>query len=101
MAILRKLVFASILILLALLAGIFAYSNPDPIAVDIGFVRLDSVSMSAAFAGAFGLGWLFGLISAGLALLRLAGERRRLRRELQLAEAELSSLRSMPLHDAN
>jgi hypothetical protein len=31
----------------------------------------------------------------------MAGERRRLRRHLKLAEAEVSSLRSLPLQDAN
>ena len=44
---------------------------------------------------------IFGLISAGVALLRLSRERRRLRRELKLAEAEVKSLRSLPLHDAD
>ena len=36
-----------------------------------------------------------------MALIRMTRERRRLRRDLKLAEAEVSSLRSLPLQDAN
>ena len=84
-----------------LLAAVFAYTNPEPIDIDIGLTRLEQVSMSIAFAVAFACGWVFGLISAGLALLRTAGEKRRLRKELKYAEAELNSLRGLPLQDAN
>jgi uncharacterized membrane protein YciS (DUF1049 family) len=94
-------VFFIVLALLVLLAAMFAYSNPEPIAVDVGFARLENVSVSVAFSVAFSFGWVFGLLCAGLILMRLARERRRLRRELRIAEAELSSLRSLPLHDAN
>jgi hypothetical protein len=31
----------------------------------------------------------------------MAGEKRQLRRDLRFAETELSSLRALPLHDAN
>lgn len=101
MATLRRLVFISLLVLLVLVAAVFAYSNPDPISVDIGFMRLERVSSSVAFAAAFAVGWGFGLLSAGLALLQMANERRRLRRDLRFAETEIRSLRSMPLQDAN
>jgi putative membrane protein len=97
----RKLLFGLVLLVFVLLAGVFAYNNPDTIAVDVGFVRLEGVSMVAAFGVVFVLGWVFGLLSAGLALLRMAGERHRLRRDLKFAETELSSLRSLPMRDAN
>jgi uncharacterized membrane protein YciS (DUF1049 family) len=98
---LRRIVFAILLLLFMLLAAVFAYSNPEPISIDIGVIRLEQVSMSIAFAIAFAFGWVFGLVSAGLALLRTAGEKRRLRKELKYAEAELSSLRAPSLQDAN
>lgn len=101
MATLRRIVFFIVLALLVLLAAMFAYNNPEPIAVDVGFARLENVSVSVAFSVAFSFGWVFGLLCAGLILMRFARERRRLRRELRIAEAELSSLRSLPLHDAN
>jgi len=98
---LRRILFFLFLVLLALAAAVFAYSNPDSIAIDIGIMRFEEISMSVAFAGAFALGWVFGLICAGVALLGMARERRRLRRDIQFAEAEIQSLRSMPLQDAN
>lgn len=101
MATIRKIALFLSLLVIALLAAVFAYNNPDNIAVDIGFARFEDVSVSLAFVVCFAVGWAFGLLSAGIAVIRMAGERRRLRRELRLAEAEVSSLRSLPLHDAN
>jgi hypothetical protein len=86
---LRRLVFAAVLIVLMLLTGVFAYSNPQPIAIDIGLTRFEDVSMALAFAITLALGWLFGLVSAGLALWRSEGEKRRLKQDLKYAEAEL------------
>jgi hypothetical protein len=72
-----------------LMTGVFAYSNPEPIDVDVGFLRFEQVSMAAAFAIVLATGWLLGLVSAGIALWRSAGEKRRLRQDLKYAEAEL------------
>jgi uncharacterized integral membrane protein len=85
----RRLAFAAVLILLMLLAGVFAYSNPQPIDIDIGLTRFEQVSMALAFAITLILGWLLGVLSAGLALWRSAGEKRRLKQDLKYAEAEL------------
>jgi len=81
--------YASVLIVLMVLAAMFAYSNPQPIDVDIGFMRFEQVSMAIAFAVALALGWLLGVLSAGLTLWRSAGEKRRLEQDLKFAEAEL------------
>lgn len=75
--------------------------NPEPISVDIGFKRLEAVPKVVAFAVAFAFGWLFGLLCAAGALLRMSRERTRLRREVRLAETEISGLRGLPLQDAN
>ena len=101
MAIARRIVFLGLLTLIVLLAAVFAYTNPGSISVDVGFARLEDVSLAVAFATAFALGWLFGLACAAFALLRMSTERRRMRRELRRAEAEISGLRSIPLHDAD
>ena len=85
----RRLAYATVLILLLLLTGVFAYSNPQPIDVDIGVVRFEHVSMVVAFAIVLVVGWLLGLMSAGMALWRSAGEKRRLKQDLQYVEAEL------------
>jgi putative membrane protein len=97
----RKIVLVALILLVALLTGVFAYNNPDRVALDIGFTRFENVSIVLAFAVALGIGWLFGLATASFTLIRMAGERRRLRRDLKLAEVEVSTLRSLPLHDAN
>lgn len=101
MTALRRVLLVALLAVVVLAAVLFAYGNPEPISVDLGFTRLEQVPAAAAFASAFAVGWLFGLICAGLALLKLAADRRRLRRELRFAEAEVRSLRSMPLQDAH
>ena len=85
----RRLAFAAVLISLMLLTGMFAYSNPRPIDIDIGLTRFEQVSMAVAFAVTLALGWLLGVLSAGLALWRSAGETRRLKQDLEYAEAEL------------
>lgn len=97
----RKLALFLTLLLIVLMAAVFAYNNPDTINVDVGFTQFENVSVSLAFVVSFAAGWLVGLLSAGIAVLRMVGERRRLRRDLRLAEAEVSSLRSLPLQDAN
>jgi hypothetical protein len=101
LATLRRIVFVAALIVCLLLAAMFVYGNPQPIDVDLGFVRLERVPTAAAFAVAFGCGWAFGLLSAGLALLRNAGEKRRLRKDLRYAETELSALRATPVNHAD
>ncbi len=94
MVTLRRLAFVAVLIVLMLLAGVFAYSNPEPIAIDVGFRRFEQVSMAAAFTIVLAVGWIFGVLSAALALWRSAGERRRLKQDLKYAEAELNTRRT-------
>jgi uncharacterized integral membrane protein len=93
---LRRLVFVAVLLLLMLLTGVFAYSNPEPIDIDVGFARFEQVSLAGAFAVVLALGWLLGLLSAGIALWRSAGEKRRLKQDLQYAEAELRTRQTSP-----
>lgn len=96
MLMLRRLAFVALLAGIVVLVAVFAYSNPEPIDVDVGVMRFEGVSMATVFAAVFACGWLFGLLSAGLALLKSSRERRRLRRDLQYAETELRSLRKLP-----
>jgi hypothetical protein len=93
---LRRLLFVAVLLVLMLMTGVFAYSNPQPIDIDIGVMRFEQVSMAAAFAIVLALGWLLGLVSAGVALFRSAGEKRRLRQDLKYAEAELRTRQTSP-----
>jgi hypothetical protein len=91
---LRRLAFAAVFIVLLLLAGVFAYSNPAPIDIDVGFMRFEQVSMAVAFTLVLAVGWLLGVCSAALALWRSAGEKRRLKQDLKYAEAEMNTRRT-------
>ena len=101
MAKLRVILFAIVLTALVLLAAMLAYSNPQPIDVDILVARLEGVSMAATLVVVFALGWAFGVLSVALSLLRSASERRRLRKDLRYVEAELASLRETATQDAH
>ena len=89
MVTLRRLVFVAVLLVLMLLTGVFAYSNPQPIDIDVGLMRFEQVSMAVAFAVVLAFGWLLGVLCVGLALWRSAAEKRRLKQDLKYAEAEL------------
>ena len=96
----RNVLFFLVVILGLLLATVFAALNPGLITLDFAFTETE-VQKSLALTAAFGAGWLFGLVSAAIVLLKSLGERRRLRRSLSLAEAEVRNLRSMPIQDAD
>lgn len=92
-----------VLMLLTALAVVIAIvifwgMNPGKVPVDLGFAQY-TAEIPAAFVTAFVLGWLFGLFCASVFMLRLVNQRRRLRKQLRIAEAEVSSLRSLPLQD--
>lgn len=101
MATLRRLALILLLVVLALTAAVFGYVNQGTMSVDVGFMRLDDVPIPVAFTAAFAFGWAFGLVTAGFVLLRMANDKRRLRRHLRFAEAEARGLRRLPLQDAN
>ena len=95
----RNLLFFLVVLLGLLLATVFAALNPGLISLDVAFTEVE-IQKSLVLTVAFGAGWVFGLLSAGIVLLKSVTERRRLRRSLSLAEAEVKTLRSMPIQDA-
>lgn len=97
---LRYLLYIAVVFAAFLVAVVFAAGNPGVITIDFGFTLLE-LQKSLAFILFLGVGWLVGVLSAGFLLLRMLAERRQLRKALRLAETEVSSLRSMPLHDAD
>ena len=98
---LRKIALFLLLFIMVLVAFFFSFSNSGSITLDIGFALLEDISVPIAFLVCFTFGWLFGLICVGLVLFRIASDRRHLRGKLRLAETEISSLRSLPLQDAD
>lgn len=96
----RYLLYILSILVTFLIAVVFAASNPGEIELDFAFASV-TLQKSLALIVFLGLGWLFGLFCAGLLLVKGANEKRQLRKALKLAEAEVRSLRSMPIHDAN
>lgn len=95
MKLVRNLLYLVLLIVVLLAATAFAALNTDVISLDLAVGSFE-VKASLAMIIAFGAGWAFGVLCAGLALMRSYGERRRLRRATNLAEAEVRALRSLP-----
>lgn len=98
---LRRLAIFVIAVIFVLIAAVFAYGNQEPISIDIGFMRIEDVSLTVALAFTFVGGAVFGAVISSFAILKHMRERRALRRELRRTEAELATLRSLPLHDAD
>ena len=79
---------------------VFTSSNPGFIDLDLFFVAVRP-SIPLAFSVTFVAGWAFGLLCTLVFILRLMNERRQLRRKLRASESEVTSLRSLPLADAD
>ena len=95
---LRRLTLAFLFVLLALACAGFVRANAAPTRIDLYFAVLPATAGQALVA-AFVAGVLVGLAAAGLALVRLARERRALNRALKLAEGEVRTLRALaPSH---
>ncbi len=98
---LRKILFIALLLVLVAFAAVISYTNPDPITVDIGVMRLEGVSLALLLAVTFALGWLFGMGAAGFGALRNLLHRRRLKRDLRVARSRIREIDSLPLKDAD
>jgi uncharacterized integral membrane protein len=79
---------------------VFSYLNTGEVEVNLAFVSI-TTSISIAFTVTLVVGWLFGVVSMGLYALRLVNERRTLRRALRVSQSEVTSLRNLPLSDAD
>jgi putative membrane protein len=86
------------LILVGLAAG-FAWLNPGDVTLDLG-IGVYEIPVAYAMIAALAIGWLFGLAVASVWVLKAIGQRRRVARQLRLAEAEVTNLRRMPDADA-
>ena len=97
---LRRIGLAILIVLIVIVMATFTANNTGMIAIDLAFAQVNT-SIPLAFTVTFALGWLFGLLCIGFFVLKLINERRILRRSLKLSECEVSSLRSLPLSDAD
>ena len=97
---LKRIGLAILVILIVIVMATFTANNTGMIDIDLAFARINT-SIPLAFTVAFALGWLFGVLSIGFYVLKLVNERRVLRRSLRISEGEVSSLRNLPLSDAD
>ncbi len=94
---------AGLILVLIVIFGVmvvFSYLNTGEVEVNLAFVSI-TTSISIAFTVTLIVGWLFGVVSMGVYALRLVNERRTLRRALRVSQSEVSSLRNLPLSDAD
>jgi putative membrane protein len=91
-----------IILIIVLFVVMFTFTalNTGDIEVDLGFLKR-SYPVSMAFAATFVLGVIFGMLCMTVFVFRLINERRTLRRSLRMSESEVSSLRNLPLSDAD
>ncbi len=97
---LKRVGLVVLLILIFISMVLFTAGNPGEISLRLLHFEI-SAPVSLAFTVAFAIGWIFGIVCMGLYALKIANERRLLRRSLRMSEDEISSLRNLPLSDAD
>lgn len=97
---LKKASLILVLVAIAVVVIVFSHLNTGIVQVDLAFANIET-STSIAFIVTLLIGWSFGVLSMSLFTLRLVNERRGLRRSLRVSESEVSSLRNLPLSDAD
>jgi uncharacterized membrane protein YciS (DUF1049 family) len=97
---LKRIGLAILVVLIVIVMVTFTANNTGMIDIDLAFTRI-TTSVPLAFTVTFAVGWLFGVLSLGYYVFKLVNERRVLRRSLRMRESEVSSLRNLPLSDAD
>jgi uncharacterized membrane protein YciS (DUF1049 family) len=97
---LKRIGIGFLVLVIFLLMLWFTNSNPGVVTLDLAFGVVQP-SIPLAFSVTFVIGWVFGLLCTSVVIFRLTNERRRLRRALRNSETEVSSLRNLPLADAD
>ena len=97
---LKKAGLILVLIAVASVVIVFSHLNTNTVQVDLAFASVET-SASIAFIVTLLIGWSLGVLSMTFFALRMVNERRVLRRSLRISESEVSSLRNLPLSDAD
>ncbi len=97
---LRRIGLLFLIIVIAIFMATFTAINTGTVDIDLAFARFTQ-PLPLVLTVTFALGWLFGILCMGFYALKLVNERRVLRRSLRLSESEVTSLRGLPLSDAD
>ena len=97
---LKRIRFILVVISIFFLVIYFTSINQNSIRIDIGFVVFEpSVVLGVSLI--FILGWIFGLLSSIVYIIKLTNEQRILKSNLKDSQSELSELRQLPTKFAN
>ena len=97
---LKRIGLLILIVAIVIVMATFTANNTGMVDIDLAFTKV-TTSIPLAFTVTFALGWLFGILCLGFFALKLVNERRILRRSLRVTESEVSSLRNLPLSDAD
>lgn len=91
----RKIILITLAIAVFALAAVFASVNPDVVPVDLLFGKIEA-SLTVVIVVSLAIGWVLGLLSMSMVVIRLMNQRRRLKRAMRLADKEILNLRAIP-----
>ena len=97
---LKRIGLLLLIIVIAVCMATFTAINTGTVDIDLAFASYTQ-PLPLVLTVTFALGWLFGILCMGVYALKLVNERRVLRRSLRLSESEVTSLRGLPLNDAD
>jgi putative membrane protein len=96
----KRIAVLILFLIILVIMLVFTRLNPGIVTIDLAFGSVDS-SIPLAFTMTFVFGWLFGLLCTSIFAARLVNERRQLRKQLRNSEAEVHTLRNLPIVDAD
>ena len=97
---LKRIGLLILIIIIAVAMATFTAINTGDVEIDLAFAKFTK-PLPLVLTSSFAVGWLFGLLCMGFYAIKLLNERRILRRSLRLSESEVTSLRGLPLNDAD
>jgi uncharacterized membrane protein YciS (DUF1049 family) len=98
--ILKRIGLALLIVLIFIAMVVFTAGNPGDVSIKLLHWEINR-PLSLVLTVVFAIGWLFGVVCMGLYAFKISNERRMLRRSLRMSENEVSSLRNLPLSDAD
>ena len=97
---LKRIGLLFLIVVIAIFMATFTAINTGTVDIDLAFAKFNQ-PLPLVLTVTFALGWLFGILCMGFFALKLVNERRVLRRSLRLSESEVTTLRGLPLNDAD
>jgi putative membrane protein len=97
---LKRIGLGLLLFIILVIVFTFTMLNSGTIELDMAFFA-GTYPISMVVIATFIVGILFGMLCMTAFAIRIINDRRTLRRALRMSESEISSLRTLPLSDAD